>query len=319
VSFDTTSCYRLTNGFLGEGQSLDLYPEVEGELQMSDTEDSRGQYWKLVPAEDRKYEIRNVHQGDGFSLDVWHDGNHANDSLCLAAIADVTGQAWTLTPWGDGTYRLTNDFTGPERFLDLRSDNHDPCFATGNNPGMHWTLSPVEETPDVVGETETDLETRPVSRRAGKIANGFFIVGGIFCSAALLGGAWMLISGLHYRENHREAQATVVIENTGNPRAGKKTKPVAHLQFEVEGKRYDILAPAEESAKDRNKYREKYRDGNRIAVWYPSDNPQAADVEGDRGVLLGGVAFTGVGVLFSFFWVLAAIAEFFPNRFLRAA
>jgi hypothetical protein len=163
----------------------------------------------------------------------------------------------------------------------------------------------------------TGLERTPVSRRAHKVPNGFFIAWGLVCLAALTGGPWMLISGLRYRESHQEAEAMVVNQSKLDPRSKRRTEGVPHLKYEVEGKQYDVALPPAKSAKERQKYREHYYDGKKVPVWYPIGNPQAAEPDGDHGVLLGGTVFTGAGVLFSLVGALAVIAEFFPNRYVR--
>jgi hypothetical protein len=313
VSIDTSPYYRLTNGFLGEELALDLYPEAEGELHMSETSDSCGQFWKLVPLEDGKYAIFNAQLGDGVSLDVLSDGE--SDFLQMTPVENAAGQAWSLSPWGDGTYRLTTETTGDERFLDVRSDTYEPYFATGDSPGMHWTLTPVDTTSADMEEPASTAPQPTASRRAHRVPNAFFVAWGGFCLAALAGGSWMLVMGLQFRGSHRYAEATVAVEGGGNSRGAR---PQPHLQYEAEGKRYDIPAPPEPfRGKERQAYRDTYFAGNHIPVWYPLGNPQAASLEGDRGVLLGGITFTGAGVLFSLVGILAFIAEFFPNRYVR--
>jgi Protein of unknown function (DUF3592) len=311
MSLDTTCCYRLTNQLLGADLSLDVYTEAPGELQMSESSDSDGQSWTLIPAEDGRYELRNSRVGDGQSLDVRNDG--VDDFLCLAPTADVTGQAWTLTPWGDGTYRLTNDATGPDKHLDVRSDTYEPCFGTGDSPGTRWTLSRLDNAVEPAARHENTM----APRRARKVANAFFVVWGLISIAALAGGLWMLNLGQQFRASHREAQATVAVTPEVHPRTGQILKYEPRLQYDVAGKRFEIAAPPESSAKSRNKYREHYQNGRQISVWYPNNDPQSASEEGDRGVYMGGIVFTAVGALFSLAGILVAIAEFYPNRVVR--
>jgi hypothetical protein len=312
VNLDTSRCYRLTNALLGEGQSLDLHSEIEGELDIAETEDRPGQYWRLFPLEDGKYAIRNEQLGDGYSLDVVNDG--VNDFLSMTEAEDASGQAWTLTPWGDGTWRLTNECTGPDRCLDIRDDTQEPCFAAGDRPGMHWSLTAVDEPAEDSPEPEAAPE-KPASRWANKVPTMFFVAWGIVCLAALLFGPWALWSGLAFREGHQQAEATVVMGPKGS---GRKGKPAPHLEYEVAGKRYTVAAPPEPFAgKQRKQYLEKYQAGKRITVWYPNDKPEAANIEGDSGALLGGIVFTGVGVFFSLIGVLVWVAEFRPNRYIR--
>jgi len=145
TSFDTHFYYRLTNDFLGPGQSLDVYNAGTSRLKMSTTADSPGQLWKLVDVGGGKYSLRTALSGDGFSLDVVNDGT--NESLVLAETGAYSGQAWTLTRQDDATYKLTNDFTGPQKSVDTYSDTHEPCLGSGDSSGQHWKLTPVRELP----------------------------------------------------------------------------------------------------------------------------------------------------------------------------
>ena len=139
---NTSNFYRLTNNFLGQGQSLDVVPDGSGRLKMAVTGDHSGQLWRLVATRsDGKYALQTAYLGECFSLDVINDGT--NPTPCLAATEDLTGQMWTLTPLADGTYRLTNDFTGPDVSLDTYGDTHEPYLNTGDHTGQHWTLTKV--------------------------------------------------------------------------------------------------------------------------------------------------------------------------------
>ena len=151
-------------------------------------------------------------------------------------------------------------------------------------------------------------------RRAHKTPTGFFFAWGFICTLALIAGPWMLISGMRYREGHQSAEATVTIEK-GNP--GRNIQPTAHLRYEVQGKSFELILKRPNGPKERKNYDETYRPGARVTVWYPNGDPQAADVDGDRGVMLGGIVFTGVGVFFTLCGALAFVAEFCPNRFIR--
>jgi hypothetical protein len=152
------------------------------------------------------------------------------------------------------------------------------------------------------------------SRRANKVPTGFFVAWGILCAAALLVGPWMLISGIRYRQSHRDAEATVTIEDR---KAGRGNEPIAHLKYEVNGDLLELILKPPNGPKERKKYEEKYQPGSHVTVWYPIGEPQAADVDGDHGVLIGGIVFTAVGVFFAIVGALAFIVEFYPNRFIR--
>lgn len=138
TAFDTRFYYRLTNDFLGQGKSLDVYNDGSYRLRMSESTDSPEQLWKLVDSGGEKYSIRNAYLGNYYSLDVINDDK--NDTPFVAESGNYSGQVWTLTPWGDGTFKLTNDFTGPEKSLDTYSDTHQPFLSTGNHSGQHWRL-----------------------------------------------------------------------------------------------------------------------------------------------------------------------------------
>jgi hypothetical protein len=124
-------------------------------------------------------------------------------------------------------------------------------------------------------------------------------------------GLWMLLGGLRFREDHQEAEAVVVGTPVGKPRKGRQPKMDLRLRYEIDGTSYEIPAPPARKGKS------GHSPGARVAVWYPKGNPQAADAKGDRGTLLGGIAFTGGGVLFLLVGALAAVAEFYPNRYIQ--
>ncbi len=146
--------------------------------------------------------------------------------------------------------------------------------------------------------------------RANKVPTIFFVVWGLICLVALIAGPWMLASAVQYRKTHREAEATVAIET-------KKAVRVAHLRYTVEGKPFDVTVAEPSDPKKRKGFQETYQNGRSASIWYPIDEPQAAEPEGDHGRMIGGIVFTGVGVLFTLVGALAFVAEFFPNRFLR--
>jgi hypothetical protein len=151
-------------------------------------------------------------------------------------------------------------------------------------------------------------------RRAHKVPTMFFVGWGLVCAAALVAGPWMLISGIRYRQSHVAAEATVRIEER---KTGRVNEPIAHLHYEVNGGIHELILKPPNETKERKKYEEKFRPGLQVTIWYPIGNPQAPDVEGDHGVLLGGIAFTGVGVLFTLVGAVAFVAEFYPNKFVR--
>ena len=151
-------------------------------------------------------------------------------------------------------------------------------------------------------------------RRAHKVPTIFFVGWFLLCAAALLAGSWMLISGIRYRQNHEAALATVRIEDRKTSRGND---PIAHLHYEVNGGIHELILQPPNGQKERKKYEEKFRPGSQVTIWYPIGDPQAADVAGDHGVLLGGIIFSGVGVLFTLVGAVAFVAEFYPNKYVR--
>lgn len=144
-SFETSFYYRLTNNFLGTGQSLDVKSDGSYLLKMAQTGNYSGQFWKLVDLGAGKYALRTAYLGDGFSLDVINDGT--NNTPRMNATGNYSSQFWSLVPWGDGTYMLTNDFTGPEKSLDTYSDTHEPFLDSGDHSEQHWTLTQLTRIP----------------------------------------------------------------------------------------------------------------------------------------------------------------------------
>lgn len=146
--------------------------------------------------------------------------------------------------------------------------------------------------------------------RANKVPTIFFVVWGLVCAAAVVAGPWMLVSAMHYRATHREAEANVAIER-------RKAGPVAHLRYTVDGKPFEVTVAEPSGPKERKSFQQTYQNGRTASVWYPIDEPKAAEPEGDHGPLIGGIVFTGVGIFFSLVGGLVFVAEFFPHRFVR--
>ena len=151
-------------------------------------------------------------------------------------------------------------------------------------------------------------------RRAHEVPTMFFVGWRLVCAAALVAGPWMLVSGIRYRQSHVAVEATVRIEER---KAGRVDEPIAHLRYEVNGGICELILKPPNGPKERKKLDESFRPGSLVTIWYPIGDPLAADVEGDHGVLLGGITFTGVGVLFTVVGALAFVAEFYPNKFVR--
>jgi M6 family metalloprotease-like protein len=154
---DTSVFYRLTNGLLGPGRSLDVLPDGSGQLWMGTSDDSSGQRWRLVDHGGGKYALQTSYLGECFSLDVVNDGT--NTTPCLAPTGGFSGQNWTLTPRPDGTCRLVNDFTGPDSSLGTDAGTDDPVLGSGDHSGQHWTLTGLGQVPGTV--PIPDLAARP--------------------------------------------------------------------------------------------------------------------------------------------------------------
>jgi M6 family metalloprotease-like protein len=144
---DSAFYYRLTNRFLGPGQSLDVSVGTDGtgRLMMAPSASVSGQLWRLRDEGGGRYSLTTAYLGECFALDVINDGRGDTPQLTLPG--NYSGQRWTLTPWGDGSFRLSNDFTGADKSLDVSSDKHVPVLATGDHSGQHWSLSPVGPLP----------------------------------------------------------------------------------------------------------------------------------------------------------------------------
>lgn len=137
---------------------------------------------------------------------------------------------------------------------------------------------------------------------------------GVVTLVMLAAGIWMLRSGLEFRRTHVATEGTVVLrtdEEPTNPEG--RGKRFAYVEFQSEGQAVLVRAPRSGSMETLN----RFRNGNRVQLWHPRGNPQAAQFEGDRGHFWGGVAFTTGGALFGFFWALMLMARFFPNQFAR--
>src|SRR6266478_616542 len=93
MSFDTAFYYRLTNSFLGAGQSLDVIPDGSCHLKMAQTGNYSGQFWTLALRGDGTYKLTNDFTGPGKSLDTYSDSHQP-----FLDTGDHSGQHWTLTP-----------------------------------------------------------------------------------------------------------------------------------------------------------------------------------------------------------------------------
>ncbi len=155
-----------------------------------------------------------------------------------------------------------------------------------------------------------------MAERAGKVGNVFFVIWGPFCAVLLAFGLWMLLSGLRFRADYRQVRGEVILrpDAAADPATKKRRAPLLpYVRFQAGEEAIEIPAPRQGSRKELSRFKK----GSQVDVWYPVDNPPAARFEGDRGVLMGGIAFTGASVLFLGVGLLMLIAEFYPNRFIR--
>ncbi|OCL01297.1 hypothetical protein AOQ84DRAFT_306992 [Glonium stellatum] len=86
------------------------------------------------------YRFTLVHR-PGFSLDIINDGDaHEDGKLQIAPTGCYTGQHWQLIPSLSGQYRLRTWYTGPDMYLDVRSENDLDPHLTSEGPkiGRCW-------------------------------------------------------------------------------------------------------------------------------------------------------------------------------------
>jgi len=90
------------------------------------------------------YRFTLVHR-PGFSLDIINDGHaHEDGKLQIAPTGNYSGQLWQVIPSLDGRYRLRTMYTGPEMYLNVRSENNLEPHLTSEGPeiGRHWHVVP---------------------------------------------------------------------------------------------------------------------------------------------------------------------------------
>lgn len=142
-SFDGTRFYRLTTQWQGEGKSLDVLNDGKNnQIQLANTGDFSGQYWKITPLKNGYYRLSTQWQGEGKSLDVINDGQ--NNKLHLAATSEVSGQYWKITALGNGYYRLSTLWQGEGKSLDVLNDgknNQLQLAKTGDFSGQYWKIT----------------------------------------------------------------------------------------------------------------------------------------------------------------------------------
>ncbi|KAF2801924.1 M6 metalloprotease [Mytilinidion resinicola] len=91
------------------------------------------------------YRLKNTFQPQTDSLDVINDnGPNSTGLLQMARDGNFTGQYWQIKSNGDGTYALRTLFLGPDRQLDVYSnDKLTPVLdKAGFFSGQFWTIKP---------------------------------------------------------------------------------------------------------------------------------------------------------------------------------
>lgn len=166
--------YRLTTQWLGETKSLDVVNDGKNnQLQMADSGNYSGQFWKLTPVGNGFYRLTTQWLGEEKSLDVVNDGT--NNKLQMAKSGDFSGQFWKITPVKNGFYRLTTKWLGETKSLDVVNDgtnNKLQLAKSGDFSGQLWKISPVSASPDTGNydlEIKTPLDVKRISLQGFKI------------------------------------------------------------------------------------------------------------------------------------------------------
>ena len=161
-SVDTTSFYRLSTQWLGEGKSLGVVSGSDQQLQLMEKQEDQSQLWKLRLAPNGYYQLVNM-KYPGKCLDIINDSK-ANNKLTLTSINNYSGQYWKLSPSTDGLFvRLTSLWQGDGKSLDILNDGSNKELimnASGSYSGQWWKLGkqerlqpspPIVKSPVVAG------------------------------------------------------------------------------------------------------------------------------------------------------------------------
>lgn len=142
-SFDGNKFYRLTTQWQGEGKSLDVVNDGKNnQIQLANTGNFSGQYWKITPLKNGYYRLTTQWQGEGKSLDVINDG--INNKLHMAKTTEVSGQYWKITALDNGYYRLSTLWQGEGKSLDVLNDGKNQQLQlakTGDFSGQYWKIT----------------------------------------------------------------------------------------------------------------------------------------------------------------------------------
>ncbi|MCJ1316216.1 hypothetical protein MMC15_001537 [Xylographa vitiligo] len=146
TSIDPNFWFRITNG---TSIALDVIntgnSSTEGPLQLDDTANVSGQYWRFVLQPSCKYHLSTMYLGPGMILSNAVVDNSTTPYLKpIATDPPDPSQLWTVIPQGIGLYKLSNDAVGPTLFMDFCGPPGSLCFQSGNPHGQDWALSMID-------------------------------------------------------------------------------------------------------------------------------------------------------------------------------
>ena len=176
---DTSSVYRLTCQFRGEGLAMEAVSTDKGIRPMlKAVRASQAQLWKLVLNAQGMYRLVNQHFTNQ-SVDVINDGK-LNYELRLATSGNFSGQYWRLSRHSDGTFRFANLWQATKSLDVLNSGSKDQLIvnASGNYSGQFWSLTKqslsivVEPSPSPALEPTPSVIVEPAPSRKNKLMPG---------------------------------------------------------------------------------------------------------------------------------------------------
>lgn len=144
--FDPNKYYRLTCMFQGEGKSLDVVNDSQGNrLHLFQTGNYSSQYWKVSPLRNGFYRLSCKYQGEDKSLAILED--ETSNQLQLSPSGDYTAQHWKIEKLENGYYRLSTRSLGEGQSLDVLNDGQNDqvhLAPSGNYTGQFWKLTEVQ-------------------------------------------------------------------------------------------------------------------------------------------------------------------------------
>lgn len=227
----------------------------------------------------------------------------ANCSKADAAILCCECDCWLAFALSDsaGGYAWVARGDGPTAAADALAECRKACGASDVRLLACYSTNN--------GEEYAPEPPRQPARR-GKVPTGFLVVWGLFSLGALGAGLWMLSTALAFHANHVEAEGTVVLRSDSDPtRPGPRGKRHPYVEFRADEQTFVVRSHWRGSGPTPAKFRE----GNRVRLWYPAGNPPAAQFEGDRGLYAGGIGAIVFGGLFTLLWLLMLVARVFPK------